>query len=68
MSDDDYIPIYETEAIRKDANTVVALRTLDVLYALLRATDPIAFKTLINKHAEGGLIGPAVGFDPEGML
>ena len=60
--------IYSDENAQADANSVTLLRILDVQYAILTHLDEKMAARVIDKHAEGGLIGPVPQFDPEELL
>lgn len=51
-----------------DMQTILLMRIYDVLIADFSVRYPEEGTKLQNKHAEGGLVGSVLAFDPDKML
>lgn len=60
--------LYDDPISQTNADSITALRILDLLYAIYAKMDEKGFRQLVEKHRSGGLIGPQVDFNTSEIL
>jgi hypothetical protein len=56
--------IYRGVHEQQDADSITLLQIRDILYALLGEQKPDTLKKLADLHAEGGILGPNLNWNP----